>query len=75
MAYTYDDFLSYLPKAGLTEQDFSAEDLALAQSNPQSGGNAADAKSDWKRAQTTTRALANAKGLTRSAHRRATAGH
>ena len=62
MAYTYDDFLSYLPAAGLTEEDFSAEDLALAQSNPQAGVALLDAKFDWKNAQTDDeRALANAK--------------
>ena len=62
MAYTYDDFLSYLPMAGLTEQDFSPEDLRLAQQNPQAGVALLDAKFDWKNAQTDDeRALANAK--------------
>ena len=62
MAYTYDDFLSYLPMAGLTEQDFSPEDWQLAQQNPQAGVMLIDAKFDWINAETDDeRALANAK--------------
>ena len=60
--YTYDDFISYLPSAGLTEADFSAQDLALARSNPTAGVMLMEAKSDWKNAKTDDeRALANAK--------------
>ncbi|MHB1153991.1 MAG: hypothetical protein ACYCWE_20800 [Eubacteriales bacterium] len=61
MAYTYDEFLSYLGPAGLTEADFSPEDLALAKSNPTAGVNLLEAKSDYKNAATDDqRALANA---------------
>lgn len=61
MPYTYQDFQSYLGPAGLTEQDFSPEDLALAKSNPTAGVKLLEAKSDWKNAKTDSeRALANA---------------
>jgi hypothetical protein len=60
--YTYDDFISYLPSAGLTEADFSAQDMALARSNPTAGVMLMEAKSDWKNAKTDDeRALANAR--------------
>ena len=61
MPYTYDDFTYNLPNAGLTEADFSAEDLALAKSNPDAGMKLLEAKSDWKNAKTDDeRAMANA---------------
>lgn len=62
MAYTYDDFLSYLPDQGLSESDFSAEDLAMAKQNPQAGVDLMEAKVEWKNAKTDSeRAMANAK--------------
>ena len=60
--YTYDDFLSYLPGAGLTESDFSKEDLAMAKANPTAGVYLLEAKADWKNAKTDDeRAMANAR--------------
>lgn len=52
MAYTYDDFLSYLPQQGLSEADFSPEDLALAKKNPTAGVKLMEYKVDWKNAKT-----------------------
>jgi len=52
MAYTYDDFLSYLPQQGLSESDFSAEDLALAKKDPTAGVALMEAKVDYKAATT-----------------------
>ncbi len=60
MAYTYDDFLSYLGPAGLSEKDFSPEDLALAKSNPKAGVTLMEYKINWKNAKTDDeRALIN----------------
>lgn len=52
MAATYDDFRRVLQKHGLSEGNFSAADLALAQKSPDFGVTLANYKNDWKNAKT-----------------------